>query len=164
MTVTDTRSPSSVKSWVMPIFRPRMPAMSKANLDVDAGREMVQPLSRINRLVRRLMYVDQALVRADLEVLARVLVLERALDHHVHVLLRGQRHRSGHGRAGALGGLHDLGRSAVDGVVIVGLEPDPDLVLRYRCHVVLSCAGARPPGEPRPVAKRVKRAGPRPRP
>src|SRR5688572_24690712 len=95
---------------------------------------MVQPLEGVDGLRRGLMDVDQALVRADLEVLPRVLVLEGAADHDVDVLLGGQRYGTGHRGAGALGRLHDLGRRAVDGVVVVGLEPDPDLVLRYRCH------------------------------
>src|SRR4051812_45530735 len=129
----------------MPTLRPRMPATAPAlqpDLDVDAGREMVQALERVDRLRGRLVDVDQPLVRADLEMLAGVLVLERAPDHDVDVLLGGQRDRPGHGRASALGRLHDLSRGAVDRLVVVGLEPDPDLVLRYRRHwflVDLAC-------------------------
>ena len=47
------------------------------DLDVDAGRQVVEALQRVDRLRGRLVDVDQALVGADLEVLARVLVLER---------------------------------------------------------------------------------------
>src|SRR4051812_26656315 len=106
----------------------------EADLDVDACGQVVEPLERVDRLRRWLVNVDQPLVRADLEVLARVLVLERTADHDVDVLFGRQRNGARHGRAGALGRLHDLGRGAVDRLVVVGLEPDPDLVLRYRCH------------------------------
>jgi hypothetical protein len=53
----------------------------RADLDVDAGGQVVEPLERVDRLRRRLVDVDQPLVGADLEVLLRVLVLERGADH-----------------------------------------------------------------------------------
>src|SRR3954468_10961440 len=101
------------------------------DLDVDAGRQ-VEPHQRVDRLRRGRMDVDQALVRAHLEVLARVLVLEGASDHAVDVLLGGQGHGPGDGRAGALGCLHDLARRLVELLVVVALEADADLVLRHR--------------------------------
>ena len=99
------------------------------DLDVDAGGQVVEALERVDRLRRRLVDVDQPLVRADLEVLARVLVLERRADHAVDVLLGGQRHGTGHGRAGAGRRLDDLLRGRLDRAVVVGLEADADLVL-----------------------------------
>src|SRR5215218_2755627 len=57
------------------------------DLDVDPGRERVQALEGVDRLRGRLVDVDQPLVGADLEVLARVLVLERRADHAVDVLV-----------------------------------------------------------------------------
>ena len=42
----------------------------EADLDVHAGRQVVEALQRVDRLGRRLMDVDQPLVGADLEVLA----------------------------------------------------------------------------------------------
>src|SRR4051794_27143582 len=80
------------------------------------------------------MDVDQPLVCADLEMLARVLVLERAADDAVDVLLRGERDGSGNGCTGALRGLDDLTRSLLDGRRLVGLEPDSDLVLSEWSH------------------------------
>src|ERR1051326_3574261 len=77
------------------------------------------------------MDVDQALVRAHLEVLARVLVLERAADHAIHVLLGGQGHRPGDRRPGALRRLDDVARGLVDLLVVVALEANPDLVLSH---------------------------------
>src|SRR5918996_2750505 len=102
-TVTRSTVPSSRKTWVMPSFLARIAVivLAEADLDVDAGGKVVEALERVDRLRRRLVDVDQALVRADLEVLARVLVLEGRADHAVDVLLRGQRNRAGHGRAGA---------------------------------------------------------------
>src|SRR3954451_404679 len=102
-TVTRSTRPSSRNRWVIPSFLARIAGMGlaegEADLDVDAGGQMVEALERVDRLGRRLMDVDQALVGADLEVLLRVLVLERRLDHRVDVLLARQRHGSGHGRA-----------------------------------------------------------------
>ena len=84
---------------------------------------------------RRLMDVDQPLVRADLEVLARVLVLERASGSRSRRSSRSAAARAGDGRAGALGRLDDLlGRRSIADVV-VGLQPDADLVLADGCHV-----------------------------
>src|SRR3954452_472449 len=139
-TVTRSTRPSSVNRWVIPSFLARIAGIGlpegESDLDVDARGEMVEPLERVDRLRRGLMDVDQALVRPDLEVLLGVLVLERGLHHGVHVLLRGQGHRTRHGRAGACRGLHDLLRSRLDGRRVVGLEADADLVLGYSCHWV----------------------------
>src|SRR3954452_12214096 len=100
-TVTRSTRPSSVKSCVIPSFLARIAATSlPGELDLDVhARGKVDPLERVDRLRRRLMDVDHPLVRADLEVLAGVLVLERPADHAVDVLLRRQRDGPGHGRA-----------------------------------------------------------------
>src|ERR671921_2229327 len=95
-TVTRSTRPSSRNRWVIPSFLARIAGMGlaegEADLDVDAGGQMVEALERVDRLGRRLVDVDQALVGADLEVLLRVLVLERRLDHRVDVLLGRQVH------------------------------------------------------------------------
>src|SRR5207248_4068954 len=106
------------------------------DLDVDAGGEMVEALKRVDRLRRRLVDVDQPLVGADLEVLTRVLVLERRADHAVDVLLGGQRHGTGDGRAGARGRLDDLLGRRLDRRVVVGLQTYSNLVLGNRCQRV----------------------------
>src|SRR6266540_6431882 len=103
-TVTRSTRPSSMKTWVMPSFLARIAGIGstcEADLDVDARGQVVEALQRVDRLGRRLVDVDQALVRADLEVLARVLVLERRADHAVDVLLGRQRHGPRNRRAGA---------------------------------------------------------------
>src|SRR4051795_2281730 len=104
-TVTRSRLPSSVKTWVMPSLRARIAAIGsgESDLDVDARRQVIEALEGVDGLGRGLVDVDQPLVGADLEVLARVLVLERRADHAVHVLLGGQGNRPGDGGPGALG-------------------------------------------------------------
>src|ERR1700761_4779579 len=120
----------------MPSFLPRIAAIRclETDLDVDAGGERVESLQRVDRFRRGLQDVDQALVGADLEVLGRVLVLERRADHAVDVFLGGQGHGTGHGRTGALGRLDDLASRTIDRVMGVGLEPDSDFLCRYGCH------------------------------
>src|SRR5207247_1806516 len=112
----------------------------------------------------RLMDVDQPLVGPDLEVLARVLVLEGRADHAVDVLLRRQRNGTGHGRAGAGSRLDDLLRGHLDRGVVVGLEADADLVLGQGGHnsvlnVSLDLSWARTQGQAakaaRPAARQV---------
>src|SRR5215211_6511787 len=139
-TVTRSTRPSSRNRWVIPSFLARMAGMGltegEADLDVHAGGKVVEPLERVDRLRRRLVDVDQALVGADLEVLLRVLVLERRPDHRVDVLLGRERHGAGHGRARPRGGLHDLLGRRFDGRGVVGLQADADLVLLGGCHVL----------------------------
>src|SRR5258707_9259923 len=133
MTVTDVTAPvSGSNTCVMPSFLPRMPlAMSlELDLDVDPGRK-IELHQLVDRLRRRAQDVDEALVRADLEVLARVLVLERAADHAVDVLLRRQRDRPSDRRAAALSGVDDLLGRPVQLLVVVALQEDPDFSL---CH------------------------------
>src|SRR5919112_3530546 len=146
-TVTRSTLPSSWNSWVIPSFLARIAGMSggESDLDVDAGGKLVEALERVDRLRGRLVDVDEPLVRADLEVLLRILVLERGPDDRVHVLLRRQRHRAGHGRTGPGGGVDDLAGRRLDRGRVVRLQADADLVLG-RCHVnvVRTWEGAAP--------------------
>src|SRR5205823_11199355 len=119
-----SRSPTPRRTIAsFPASSPRSPSWLELDLDVDAGRE-VEPHQRVDRLRRGRMDVDQPLVRADLEVLPRVLVLERRADHAIDVLLGRQRHWTGDGGAGALGGVDDVLRRTVDLLVVVALEPN----------------------------------------
>src|SRR5215213_7320297 len=119
----------------MPSFLPRIAAIVlELDLDVDARRQRVQPLQRVDGFRRRLEDVDQPLVGADLEVLARVLVLERRANHAVDVFLGRQRHRAGDGCPGPLSGLDDLFGSPIYGVMVVRLEPNPNFLCRNSCH------------------------------
>src|ERR1035438_510596 len=112
---------------------------SELDLDVDTCGQ-VQPHQRVDGLRRGVEDVNQALVRAHLEVLARVLVLVRRADDAVDVLLRGQRDRPGNPRAGARHRVNNLPRRAVNDLVIVGLEPDADLLSRHVASPRLSIA------------------------
>jgi hypothetical protein len=69
-------------------------------------------------------------VRPDLEMLPRVLVLERAADHGVDVPLRRQGNRTGDGCAGARRRLDDRRRRAVERLMVIALQADSDLRLR----------------------------------
>src|SRR5215210_3508845 len=133
MTVTGVTPPvSSSKTWVIPSFLPTIPFIrSQLDLDVDPGGQ-VEPHERVDRLRGRAVDVDQPLVRPDLEVLPRVLVLERTADHGVDVLLRRQRDRARDGRAGARRRLDDRRRRAVERLMVVTLQADSDLRLRHR--------------------------------
>src|SRR4051794_37622757 len=117
--------PFTFRSVVMSILA------SELDLDVDASGQ-VQPHQRVNGLGSRVDDVDQPLVRAHLEVLAAVLVLVGRPDHAVDVLLGRQRDRAGHLGAGARHRVDDLAGRGVDHLVVIGLEPDADLLSRHR--------------------------------
>src|SRR3954447_26251241 len=116
--------PASWRGW-------RASVEGESDLDVHTGRQMIEPLKRVDRLGGGLMDVDQALVRPDLEVLLGVLVLEGGLHHGVHVLFRRQRHRAGDSGASPRRGLDDLLGRGLDGRRVVRLETNADLVLGY---------------------------------
>src|SRR5919206_222739 len=91
-TVTGTCSPASVKMRVMPTFcaiTPERMCVSlkspepfglELDLHVDAGRE-VELHERVHGLGRRIDDIEHTLVRAHLELLARLLVdVRRAVD------------------------------------------------------------------------------------
>src|SRR4051794_36562011 len=100
------------------------------DVHVDAGRQ-VDAHERVDRLRCRIENVDEPFVGAHLEMLAAVLVLVRRTDDAVDVLLGRQRYRADDPGAGARHGLDDLARAGVDGLVVVGLEPDADLLSRH---------------------------------
>src|SRR5512132_585669 len=113
MTVTGTTRLFSSKTWVIPSLAPRIPVtclvglefetvviVPSALLDVDVdGRRQVDAHERVHRLRRRVEDVDEPLVGAHLEVLARVLVLVGTADHAVDRLLGRQGDRPGRARA-----------------------------------------------------------------
>src|SRR5580693_9895784 len=93
------------------------------NFDVHAGWQ-IQLHQRVHGLLCRLKNVDEALVRANLERLARLLVHVRRTQHAVLVLHRRQRNRSRHLRARPLRRLDNLARRRVQHAVVVSLQPD----------------------------------------
>src|SRR5438309_779340 len=174
MTVTGTARFCSSQTCVMPIFWPRMPLLSAIALrlldldfDVDAGRQ-VEPLQGVDGLRRRLEDVEQPLVDPHLEVLAGVLVDVGRPDDAVPVDLGGERDGTPHPRLGADDRLDDLLRRLVDDLVIVGLEPDPDLLsfgvrhggsrsLPFRVLLYLRILITRPAPTVRPPSRIAKR-------
>src|ERR1700759_302478 len=131
-TVTGTTLLFSSNTCVMPSLVPRMPFLAIAldlllNVDVDTGRK-IDAHEGVNGLRRRIEDVDQPLVSAHLEVLPRVLVLMRGPDDAIHVLLGRQRHWTHHAGAGTGDRFNDLARRGVNRLVVVGLEPDADLL------------------------------------
>src|SRR5207302_218153 len=83
-------------------------------------RRQIELHQRVYRLRRRLEDVEQALMRADLELLARLLVHVRRPQHAVLVFHRGQRNRSRNLCPGAPRRLDDLTRGLVQDAVVVG--------------------------------------------
>src|SRR6202012_2072117 len=140
-----TWAPSSSKKRVMPSFLAITPVRMAAvplqlDLDVHAGGQG-ELHQRVHGLGGGVDNVEHALVRADLELLARLLVdVRRTVDGET-LDERGQRNRAAHGRAGALGGVHDLTGRMVQHPVVEGLEPDADIL---SIHLALSKALATP--------------------
>src|SRR4051812_37247303 len=146
MTVTGTMRLFSSQSWVMPSLVPSSPftlrskvmsLTSELDLDVDTGRQ-VEAHERVDGLRRGVDDVDETLVGAHLEVLAAVLVLVRRADDAVDVLLGRQGHRAGDPRARTGDRVNDLARRGVDHLVVIGLEPDADLLSRHSAQFVLT--------------------------
>src|SRR5581483_9962 len=94
-------------------------------LDLDVHtRGQIELHQRIDRLLRGIEDVEQPLVRANLEGLARFLIDVRRPQHAVLVLDRRQRDRSCYLRSGAARGVHDLASGLVKNAVVISLQPD----------------------------------------
>src|SRR3954447_5416169 len=132
-TETATIVPSPWNTCVTPSFRPINPMLIRSHLDfdVDASRE-AEPHQCVDGLRAGIEDVDEPLVGPDFELLAAVLVDERGAEDGELLNARGQRHRTDDIRAGPLGRLDDLGRRLIQQPVVVGLEADPDPLLRHR--------------------------------
>src|SRR5947209_18691096 len=109
---------------------PALLPAERLDLHVDAGRK-VELHQRVYGLRRRVEDVHQALVRANLELLARLLVHVRRPQDRPLVLRSGERYRPRHARARALRRLDDLRRGLVEHAVVVSLESDSDLFVQH---------------------------------
>src|ERR1700731_2538158 len=141
-TVTGTTRLFSSNTCVIPSLVPRMPFLAMLadlllDVDVDAGRQ-IDAHQRVNGLRCRIEDVDQSLVGAHFEMLPRVLVFMRRANDAIHVLLSGQWYRTHHAGAGSDNRLDDFARRGVNGLVVVGLEPDADLLSRHGSPTSLS--------------------------
>src|SRR5262249_43857630 len=96
------------------------------------ARAQVELHQGVERLLGGLEDVEQPLVGADLELLARLLVHVRGAQHRELVDPRRQRDGSHHLRAGALRGLDDLAGRLIEQLVVIRLQPDPDLLGRHQ--------------------------------
>src|SRR6185312_6782925 len=88
---------------------------------------------RIDRLRRRIDDVEHPLMRADFELLARLLVDVRRAQHGELLDPRRQRDWPTHARAGPLRGVDDLACRLIEDAMIVGPKADAD-VLTVECH------------------------------
>src|SRR5882762_1941677 len=143
-TVAGCTSPLSSKSCVIPTFLPKIPvtfAISFAHLaqgfdlDIHACGQ-VEFHQRVDRLLRRLQNIEQTLVGANLELLARFLVHVRRTQHAILVLHGGQRNRARDLRASAPRRVDNLTRGLVQDAVVVRLKPDANSF--FSNHVSLS--------------------------
>src|SRR5260370_7111542 len=91
----------------MPSFLASRPFMSALDLDADAGRK-TETLECINDARIEVEDVDDALVRAHLELLARVFVDEGTADHGQLGDLCWERDGAGSTRVGTAGGVAHL--------------------------------------------------------
>src|ERR1700686_3176238 len=133
-TVTGTCSPPSVNTRVIPTFCATTPERIlfltrplQLDLDVHAGGE-VELHQRVHGLRRRIDDVQEALMRAHLELFAALLVDKRRTVHRELLDFSRQRNRTTDLRTGALGRVHDLARRRIEDAVIERLEPDPDIL------------------------------------
>src|SRR5208282_2196935 len=105
----------------------RSPIPLELDLDVDAGGQ-VELHQSVDRLRRRVDDVENPLVGANFELLARLLVDVRRSVHGEFLDPRRQRDRPTDPRAGALGRRDDLLRRSVEHSVIERLEADADVL------------------------------------
>src|SRR5262245_51967261 len=143
----------------MPSFRPMSPASAigpllELDLHVHARRQ-VELAERVDRRLRRLEDVEQALVGADLELLARLLVdVRRAVDGEA-LDVRRERDRPGHPSAGAADRLDDLAHGLVEETVVVRLQADADLLVHARTYSLIFVTTPAP--TVRPPSRMAKR-------
>src|SRR2546428_239267 len=112
------------------------------DLDVHSCGQ-VEFHQRVYRLLRRLENIPQTLVRADLELLARLLVHVRGSQDAVLVFHRGQRNWPRNLRARALRSFDDLTRGLIQDAIVVSLQPNANSF--FSNHSWLSLT---PPGCP----------------
>ena len=98
----------------------------------DAGGHN-EAVEGLDSAVIRFNDVDDALVSADLELLAALLVDERRTKDGVDLSARWQRHRAGNVRARALCVIHDFPCRRVKRLVVVGFHSDSNLAALHGC-------------------------------
>src|ERR1043166_4595959 len=125
---TGTAVPSSLKTRVMPSFRPMSPLVIGSpdlDLDIHPGGQ-VELGQRVHRLGPRVVDVHQALVGPELELLPALLVDVRTPEHRPPLGLDRQRDRPGDLRPGLLDGADDVRGRLVEDDVVEGFQSDAD--------------------------------------
>src|SRR5580658_1619960 len=112
----------------------------RLNLHIHSRRQ-VELHQRIDRLLRRLEDIEQALVGADLKCFPRFLVHVRRTQHAIFVLHRGQRNRPGNLRAGTFRRLNDFACRLIENAIVVGFQPYANSFFSRHCVTLFA-----PPG------------------
>ena len=107
----------------------------RLDLNIHAGRQ-IELHQRVDRLRRGLENIEQALVRANLELLARFLVHVRRTQHRVFVFHRGQRNGPRDLRPGTACRINNLTRGLVQDSVVVRFQPNSNSF--FTIHVSLA--------------------------
>src|SRR5450755_4491776 len=95
------------------------------DFDIDA-RWKIEFHQRVHRVLCGFENIEQPLMGANLELLARFLIYVRRTQNSIAVLERRQRNRSCDRGSGALGRIDNVARRLVQDAVIVRLQPDSD--------------------------------------
>ncbi|EGL13262.1 conserved domain protein [Gardnerella vaginalis 315-A] len=111
-------------------MRHYLPPFLQLNLDIYIRRQ-VNVHQRIHSLWRWINDVNEALMSAHLEMLARILIFVRRTDNNKHVLLGRQRNRTHYCGARVRHRLDDFLRRLVDDLMVIGLKPDADFLSRH---------------------------------
>src|SRR6185295_18624165 len=110
---------------------------SELDLDVDPRGE-IELHERVHRLRRGIDDIEQALVRAHLELLAALLVdVRRAVDREA-LDPRRQRDRPAHLGTGPFRRVDDLARGRIEHAMIEGFEPYSYVLALHRCVPLLT--------------------------
>src|SRR5580693_2677781 len=109
----------------------------KLDLDVHPGRQL-QLHQGVHGLVRGIQDIHQALVRADLELIPRILIAMGRGQNRKTLHFDGQRHGTFDGRAGALRGIDDFARRLVDQAMIESLQADSDVLISHKYFQALT--------------------------
>src|ERR1035441_9895178 len=100
------------------------------DFDIDARWE-IELHQRVHRVLRGFENIEQPLMGANLELLARFLIYVRRAQNGIAVLERRQRNRPGARGSGALGRIDNIARRLVQDAVIVRLQPDSDSFFHF---------------------------------
>ena len=116
------------------ISRTELPARRRGfDLDVHSGRQR-QLVQSVDRLAGRLNDIDQPFMRADFELLPRLLIDVRAAQHRVTLNPGRERNGTMDDRARPLGRIDNFRRRLIEHGMIVGFHTDADAFLFFPSH------------------------------